>query len=153
ETNGNLPDSLQLMSLYELSETSPSIAGIYARNILLSMDLLNFNEPIIVPDMTKSAKEIEFERLSNIAKGVKQLEIFPNPAKDYIVVKWDNGAGSEQVMVNVYSSDGKVIRECRFIGFSDQQVIKLGDLPSGTYYVSLIVNRKIIASEKFAIIK
>jgi hypothetical protein len=66
--DGNIlyPDSTQQQELWDIALADSSGAGVYARNLLVSLGETTYNEPIILPDIYKSTIAMEdYEKLLN----------------------------------------------------------------------------------------
>ena len=62
--------------------------------------------------------------------GMAQLEVYPNPAKEYLIVKVDENSRGE---VSIYSANGKICLTQKIMGPATS--ISLTSLPSGNYTV------------------
>jgi hypothetical protein len=153
EVESRLPDSLQTEALYSIGSTENGSASVYARNMLLALDAIEYNEPVILPDMLKSAEAIEYEKLLNSAKEVKYLEVNPNPAKDYAIISWNLDMEPVAAKVIISGGLGNPVQEFSVAGMQDQKVVDTRRLKPGVYIATLYVDNRQIESVKFTIIK
>lgn len=126
----------------------------YARNIRLNLGLSDYVEPYIIPDLNKSTEIFNFEtELLKSMNEVKYLEVFPNPAKDYVILKYlvENNVASSNLQITNASS--KVLETFEVIGSEDQIVIDTKNYKSGVYIASLFIKGEVAESVKFNIIK
>jgi hypothetical protein len=83
-------DSLQVSQLLAMEAAQHGMAAVYARNILLALNEIEYVEPIILPDLLKSSEAFEeYHELLN-TEPPKQLEVYPNPSDDYIIFSYRN---------------------------------------------------------------
>jgi hypothetical protein len=153
EVETGVPDSLQTEALFAIESTESGSASVYARNMLLALDAIEYNEPIILPDICKSSEAIEYEKLLNTAKEVKYLEVIPNPVKDYVIISWklDKEPGTGKVTIS--GNLGNPVQEFSFTGMQDQKVVDTRSLKPGVYIATLYVDNMQLESVKFTIIK
>ncbi len=126
----------------------------YARNIRLNLGLSDYVEPYIIPDINKSTEMFNFEtELLKSIDEVKYLEVFPNPAKDYVILKYleENNAASSYLRIT--NASGKVLETIKVLGSEDQIVIDTKNYKSGVYIATLFINEEVAESVKFNIIK
>lgn len=69
------------------------------------------------------------------------LEVFPNPAKQLIQVRFSKKL-EQQVLVEVYNLQGKKIITTEIASGEEQQILQLESLPSGTYILRITHNRQ-----------
>ena len=148
-------DGSQIAQLQEFSASLSEPVVSYVRNILIANNQVNYFEPIIIPDDTKSAPETNKLKTSHFSKTCS-LRIFPNPAKDYIIAEYNTqnlSLGNNEILLTITSSDGKILETRVLSKPQDQQLIETGDYKPGFYLCSLKTGNKIMASCKFTIIQ
>jgi len=146
-------DSSTVEILNTMATGGSGITRVYARNILLALDAIDYNEPIILPGSAKSALADEYRQLIRLAKVHEVLRVQPNPAKDYFIAKWDMDKPYENLVVRLSSLDGKMIQEVPVSGKANQKVMDTGKLQAGIYIVSLHSQNQVIDSKKVSIVK
>jgi len=84
-------DSAQIATLIDLEVNQSGMANVYARNILLALNRMEYEEPIILPDLLKSSAAMDEykELLSKVADAPGFIKVKPNPAKDYIIIEYE----------------------------------------------------------------
>ena len=150
QLNGNLPveASTEATQLELLAFGDEHFPGACARNLLLAAGLIEYEEPIILPEEgLKSSKAIG--NLSDKSTGKPEvLKVFPNPAGDYFIAEYNADGYTGVVSLFVTDITGKTVFSHQYSSYHDQVVINSEDWSSGVYQVSLMVNGKFIKSEK-----
>jgi Secretion system C-terminal sorting domain/PKD domain len=83
---------------------------------------------------------------ANILSMDNNLEIFPNPASDYFMLKYDN-PGNEKVQLNIYNILGKIVKSEMLN--QKLQGINISDLSNGIYMLAIrskniTINKRLI---------
>jgi hypothetical protein len=145
---------VQQLALLESEGDNP--ANIYARNILLSSGDISYDEPVQLPDLMKSAAATEeYEKLLN-AKPPRNLEVYPNPSKDFVIIGYTTGEEtlpSQEGMIEIQDAAGRIIKTVSFKSKRDQVTVITKDWKSGIYIARLKLNGNIIESIKFTLVK
>ena len=71
-------------------------------------------------------------------KGTSNAEMFvvyPNPAQQYIIVEFKNGAAMRPHILQLVANDGKILLQTQLI--QNKETLQVGQYPSGTYYLKL----------------
>jgi hypothetical protein len=149
-------DSSEVQQLALLASEGDNPANIYARNILLSSGDISYDEPVQLPDLMKSAAATEeYEKLLN-AKPPRNLEVYPNPSKDFVIIGYTTGEEtlpSQEGMIEIQDAAGRIIKTVSFKSKRDQVTVITKDWKSGIYIASLKLNGNIIGSVKFTLVK
>ena len=96
---------------------------------------------------TAEADRASQDFLNNVEN--KEFEVFPNPAKDYITLKYVVLA--QNLTITIVDNSGKVLKTEFLDNNSSQKTISVSDLSQGIYFVNLISNNKIISSKSVVI--
>ncbi len=141
-----------LLSLAAYYNTYP---GIYARNALIAIKEINYNEPYILPDPNKSAIADEFPGKS--PENKTYLKVYPNPANDYINVEYaiygvDKTDRKKVILLLINDAGGKLIMKKELKSVKDKLVIPTGNMNTGIYFCNLIYNGRSEKTAKFTII-
>jgi serine protease AprX len=83
-----------------------------------------------VPDM-KLADLILEPLISTITKKKKEWSIYPNPIGDYLVLQKTESNSLEEIFVEIYSSDGRLLRNWKKYGSQKIVLSGLQRLPAG----------------------
>jgi len=148
-------DSSQITQLVTLYDQASEPVSSYVRNILIANNLINYFEPIIIPDDLKSSPEENVFKTSHFSEGC-YLKVFPNPAKHYIIAEYNTqqtNAGNNELILTITSSDGKIIETRLLSKPQDQQLIETIDYKPGIYLCFLKSGNKVLVSRKFTIIQ
>ena len=150
--NNHSPDSTQLAGLYSLADTCNNLPSVYARNLLIHLGLVSYNEPVYFPMALNSSiaeiapfKDINFTKPSSIS-------LFPNPAGDYFIIEYQIEKVYEKAMVSIHDINGKLISVILLTGQLNQMVIPTGEINNGVYVVSLYIDSEIKDSEKITVL-
>jgi len=135
-------DSVQIISLQSLANNDKYLPGIYARNILIALGEINYQEPYILPNPLK-ATDVDYYPLPELEK-INYLKIFPNPARDYIVVEYNMnvenyliGNGQQNIILRLTDINGKLIRVQHLNRPKDQLVVNTKAFNPGVYICNL----------------
>jgi len=152
QLSGNelLVDTVQAVQLETLIERDDYFPGAYARDILLAAGFIDYEEPIIIPEAFKSSEVVENETFNSFDKP-EILNVFPNPASDYIVIDYNAEGHNGIVLLSIIDLNGKpVFAEVQNMQ-RNQKVISTQDWNSGIYLVTVSVNGSTIKSRKLTI--
>ena len=141
-----------MSTLYSIMDNSTANVHALARNLLIAIDTLTYQEPYIFPDLLKSSNAYdEYLKLLNTDRPV-YLKIRPNPAHDYIIIDYfleDN----KKSIIEITDINGISIKTIEIKNETNQLVIDTRKWNSGLYIATLKSNEKLIESVKFSIIK
>ncbi len=146
------PDSTAIETLFDIEQYDRTTPGVFARNILISLGELDYQEPVYVPDFNKSApinlpfwpEEVHEENL---------MKLFPNPAGIYFIVEHDLREYDGEITMQVISISGIVIESVALQNKQNQTVITTRNYPSGIYIVQLLVDGMMIEADKITIVR
>jgi len=136
---------------YFLQSTSTSVSSA-ARSIMVAHNLLEYEEPYLVPDLTKSA-EVKKHKAQAFSKSNEFIRIYPNPGKDFITLEYSLLDTFNSYSYEVFDQVGKIVKNGSLGKSADQTIIDTRDLASGSYYISLISGNKTVAGSRFVISK
>ncbi|SEQ26084.1 T9SS type A sorting domain-containing protein [Neolewinella agarilytica] len=99
-----------------------------------SSDTIYLEDPVAIEEILSASSNL--------------VELFPNPAKDFINLKtgknpWLTNGGDYQII----SSSGRIYAQGTFTGQAQQ--IPIADLPNGLYFLKLEVDGRILGSVRF----
>lgn len=146
------PTDEQILALENLEGSINGKTWAYARNILLGLDLVEYDEPIILPDHTKSSEAYaEYQELVN-TKPRKQLEISPNPSDDFVVVSYTLDILKSGYSIQLADINGNSMKTINVENKQDQVIVNTREWKPGTYIATLYYNGSLIESIKFTIL-
>jgi len=145
-------DSTVFEPLSNFVESSSSLVSCAASSILVANNLQEYNEPYLVPDLTKSS-EISKPIPSSIRNQTQMIRVFPNPGKDYVIIEYNFGDNYPSGTYEIVDQSGRVVKTGNLGRKTDQVVLDTFDFTPGNYYISLISASTNIASTRFVIFK
>ena len=97
-------------------------------------------------------EQSELLKTSQIQNFTNYLALFPNPAKDFVVVKY-NFISNNFLTGNIIITDntGKTVRTETITTNTGQQTISISELSNGTYNISIQSNGEILGTETLVI--
>lgn len=143
-------DSLQIATLLEIEAGSSGLAGAYARNALLALQVLAYDEPILLPDLMKSRAMAQAYSKLLETRPPKNLGIFPIPASDYLVVEYVLDDESKGI-VEFTDTSGRLVYALPVSGPVNQQLVDTRQWKPGWYFATLKTQTKTLESLKFII--
>lgn len=145
-------DSIQLDQLLGLGATENGLASVYARNILLALEKIEYDEPILFPDQLKSAQAFEeYQELLN-TQPPKQLEIYPNPSDNYVIISYKLELEKSGYAIRISDLKGNTMKISEIHNRQDQIVIATQNWKPGVYILTLEMNGNPVESVKFTIL-
>jgi hypothetical protein len=144
-------DSNSVEILFYLMEAgNPEIAA-HARGLLVKGGFYDYMETIVPPDIVKSSSPNKTPaHQSEINTNKEHLRLFPNPAKDYVIVYFNFNALENNAHVTINDMQGKLLKSIKIDSNQNQVVIDLKDISNGLYLVSLHAGRILIDSKKLS---
>jgi hypothetical protein len=141
----------QQAQLEAMVPAKTGLASIFARNILVATDAMQYSEPVTLPNQMKSASTEEVYKELNNAPIPKILEVYPNPSKDFVVLGYRFNSDNQGV-IEIRDASGSLIHSIPFAGMQDQLTVITFSWSPGIYMVSLMVNERVIETTKFTLI-
>jgi hypothetical protein len=146
-------DSAQIAVLFAIADNQKGIEAVYARNLLLDLKQLDYEEPILLPDMLKSSKaQDEYNVLMGKASEAPgYIRVQPNPARDYIIIEYE----LEQdiaATIGINDISGNIKYSVNKNNQKDQITVDTRNWKPGIYIASLKINGKLVESVKFTIV-
>ena len=144
------PDSLEAAQLSGIMEASEGLSAVFSRNVLRTLAMTEYLEPVILPDMYKAAEAAEAYNKLLEAKPPQYLMVKPNPAKDYAILGYR--MESEGVAdIQVRSQQGQLVYAGQTGSMQDELTLDIRGWKPGLYVVSLLRDDKLIESTKFTL--
>jgi len=86
--------------------------------------------------------------VENTTSIAPKLDIFPNPATDYININFSNHEPGKNALIAILDAQGKLIREQTVEGFGSQSVrVDIADLSKGIYFTKIKIRHQIISGQ------
>lgn len=145
-------DSLQINQLLTMEAAEQGQASVYARNILLALNEIEYEEPILLPDLLKSTQANEdYQELLNV-EPPKQIEVYPNPSDDYVIISYELELEKPGYSIKIADLNGKTRKMVSLNNKQDQIVIDTQNWTPGVYIITLEVDGTPLESIKFTIL-
>lgn len=135
--------------LMQLSTSGEDKPAALSRNILLSDNLIIYEEPIKLDDGLKSMPIYKPELK---AVQSQKLRLFPNPANTFITVSW-NVPGQETNTLMIHDANGRQVLTRPLQGQHNEAIVDISGFVNGTYAVILSQGGKTVATETLVIAK
>jgi hypothetical protein len=146
-------DSVTASALAGIMNNNTGLPGAYARNLLLTAGKISYQEPILLPDTSlKTSKKKKFRGVKEEHKS-NALTVFPNPANDYFVVRFDISGNQSGGIIRIYDLMGKPLQSIETKRNQDQIIVSSAGLKPGLYIITLISDSRIRYMVKVSIIK
>ncbi|RLD59148.1 MAG: hypothetical protein DRJ05_06820 [Bacteroidetes bacterium] len=141
----------QTANLYTIHQNSNGRAGALARNILQIADTLTYKENYILP--TEGAKTGKVRRRrANRSYENDKLKVYPNPARDYVIVEYQLVGDADKAVVKVIDNNGFIRQTIVKESNHNFVVIDTRQLGTGTYIAHVSSEGKLIGVCKFIIV-
>jgi hypothetical protein len=144
-------DSLQIQTLYNLSSFNKVIPGIFASNLLIKEGILDYNEPVYLVDLFKSAPIPNKD--PQISIKTSHLRLFPNPAGTYFIAQYDITDQFYPGFLSILDVNGKELTTIPLKDYQNQVVIPCMVYPDGMYVIRLYSGRQLIDAKKISLIR
>jgi len=153
QLNGELPSegSQEATDLELLAEKDEHYPGACARNLLIVAGLLDYEEPVVLPEEELKSAEIFNHDLFNDPGKPEALTIFPNPAGNYFIINYNAEDYTGEISIKVSDMNGKLLVTKQYTLRRNQEVIHVADWKAGIYNISLMINGKIINTKKITV--
>jgi hypothetical protein len=147
-TNAYELDSISINALSEIMDYEYAQVGGFARGLLVNGNHIQFYENVAPVGEYKSSGISACRLIKPGNKINDHLKVFPNPATDYIIADFNTPVFSAYGEILILDLIGKICKKIPLVKYQDQIVINLANLTSGTYTVMLLIDHKLIESEK-----
>ena len=145
-------DSTTIASLMEIEAGNSGMASVYARNVLLALDQMEYEEPILLPDMLKAsiAQEDYNTLISKANEAPGYIAVKPNPAKNYIIVEYELEQVSD-ASIDINDITGNLKHRLNVFNRQDEVTVNTQDWKPGIYIATLKIDGKLVESVKLTI--
>ena len=151
--HGQYPDSTQIATLFVLADSSDNLPSVYARNLLISLGLLNLSDPVYFPVTLNSGYAGKWPFTETDYPKESSLDVFPNPAGDYFIVEFAIAHSYEQAVITIHDMKGKTVANYKLNGNQNQLVLPTRSLNNAIYMVTLYIDNKPVDTRKITILK
>ena len=148
------PDSAQLAAFHSLWLEDKGAASAAARAYLQTYAGLEYEEPLYLGDeMYATGPNEHFEELVQKAEAHQYLELYPNPAKDYLIVKYDLEMNYPDALIQISDMRGMILVTQKLKASKNQILIPTKDYKEGTYTLQLSFGKQARETHKFTVVK
>ncbi|MBW6490203.1 MAG: T9SS type A sorting domain-containing protein [Lentimicrobium sp.] len=125
---------------------SPSIAvSAAARSIMVAHNMLEYDEPYLIPDLNKSI-EVNKPNLKPNVFEAASLKVYPNPANEFVTIEYNTGADVSQAVIEVIDESGRRIYNKNLGRQFDQIILDTRNFKPGNYIIRLVSGSKYIGN-------
>ncbi|TSA28876.1 MAG: T9SS C-terminal target domain-containing protein [Bacteroidetes bacterium] len=145
----------QITALQNLSATGREPVGSYARNILRVNNLVQYYEPILLPELTNPPPSKPIVESNQITPD-DYFKVFPNPAKYFVIIEYnlkEDFTAASGLSFKICDVSGKQIDQVFIRKQKDQFSIPVESYSPGVYLCCLSNKAKVIKSIRFTVIK
>lgn len=147
----------QLNDLIEIATNGTGIAKGYACSILNLYGLCDFTYDLknssVNGESFAEKKALEYKRLQKVRSAYRFVSISPNPATDFLTVQIPEVNLSENALIKINSSDGKLIKQIELNTQQFETIIDVSELLPGAYILNFLNNGKLLESNRFIIVE
>jgi hypothetical protein len=129
---------------YFLQSTSTSVSSA-ARSIMVAHNLLEYDEPYLIPDLTKSI-EVKKPNLKPNVFEAASLKVYPNPANEFVTIEYNTGAEVSQAIIEVIDESGRRVYNKNLGRQFDQIILDTRNFKPGNYIIRLVSGSKYIGN-------
>jgi hypothetical protein len=148
-------DSLTIEHLVELLDNAPEPVKSFSRNILIANNAIEYHEPYLYDDGLKSSDVKKNHRMGSSGKQVS-LQVFPNPAKDYIIVRYnftnELSDTQEKTILEIVTTTGQVIKSLILHEVTGQVIVSTKAFVPGVYILHVNGKNKKVETTKFTVV-
>lgn len=147
KSNYKVLDSLSsedYLALIQIANNEESSVKGIARNLMLRLNLIEYAEPIYEINTSEEKSKTTKETKNNSDSNV--LKIYPNPAKDYLIVYFK--AETENCIIEVCDMFGRNLYSQKVNQKEGEIIIETKSFISGNYFVKLQSKGNTIKTEK-----
>ena len=116
-----------------------------ARSIMVAHNMLEYDEPYLVPDLNKSI-EVNKPNLKPNVFEAASLKVYPNPANEFVTIEYNTGADVSQAVIEVIDESGRRIYNKNLGRQFDQLILDTRNFKPGNYIVRLVSGSKYIGN-------
>jgi hypothetical protein len=146
-------DSIQVQILFNIIESDTGyrfFPTVLCRNALHATGFLTYSEPLLF-DSELKLTEKDNKRTSGKPILGEYLRIWPNPARDYVIIDYKVKPNTKKIRITLTSINGKIYDNFQVINNQSQKVYSTAELYADSYIVALYGDDKLIQSKKLFI--
>jgi SdrD B-like domain/Secretion system C-terminal sorting domain len=115
-----------------------------------NLDKTNFYRIILADkNAKKTYSEIRAVKFSNLKNS---LSLYPNPAKDFVIINLPPELQKTKIIIKVFSCNGQLIKQLQPVIAGQTELLTVSDLPKGIYWLRVEnVNQQLSVSKAFSV--
>ena len=139
--------------IYDLAVNNDELPGMLAKAIQMQVDTsFHYNEPIYVNDDIQEARSKVNTKIINKPKNTQEtINIYPNPAKDYLIVDYRNNSLAKEILIEITDMQGRLQLKKLLNVKSTQNLIDIHNFVNGLYNFTIFVDGKQKATNKIVV--
>jgi len=145
-------DSSYLVILNSIASAGIGEIKAMARNILLILNSLTYNEPYLFPELELKSDKIKRIPIRRVITECSLL-LYPNPANDYVIVEYSLREPVIDGTLKVFDLAGRLYQFISINKSKEYLIIPTHDLPNGIYIFQLLSKNSLLISKKLIIAK
>ena len=130
-----------------------AMAASFARGLLVLNGLEVENEITVIPEEGDKSYGGSQKRKWDISVTNNMMLVFPNPADDFVTLRYAVADTYNQLLLAVYDTKGNVVYSAELHYDRDEVIVPLENLPAGNYYIQLLKDGKTLKTEKVSLVK
>ena len=140
----------QFEALADFVDCPSNAVSAAAQSLMVAHKLLEYEEPYLVPDLTKSMEVKEPKAKPAVDKS-NLLKVYPNPANEFITIEYNAGSAENQLLIEVIDEKGRLVYNTNLTRRIDQIIIDTRNFKSGNYIIRLVSGSKCIGNANIII--
>lgn len=143
----------EMEAVKDLADNGEGIARVRACNLVSFVTGIECNYDLQLPDMTKQSFKSETQIPVKNNPLLPTINVFPNPAKDYVEFSYNLPAGVMEGTLTITDLKGAVIHQQQVSNNYGQVAVDSREWQQGTYLYSLTANGHAVSKQKFVLFK
>lgn len=137
--------------LWQLASNSLSRTSMQACNILLANNLASYEEPYLLPQpsLKKGSKYQTLIKSEALAKNT--FKVYPNPAHNYLIVRYNIGNEALPAKLILYNAEGKPFLQQVLSRPVDERFVPVQHLKPGVFTLVVLGNNNLFLTSKVVI--
>ncbi|MEM7106507.1 MAG: T9SS type A sorting domain-containing protein [Bacteroidota bacterium] len=154
--NGSFWDKLTLadiQSLQSIAGSSGQTADVLAHNILRFATNHEFHREPVIPNSGSGQQLIFIDPFEEINARMTEVDVFPNPAKDYVTIEYKFPEYIESFTIIISDITGRLVLKQEESTYKGQFVWDTRQVGQGIYFINILSRNSQLFSGKVAIEK
>jgi subtilisin family serine protease len=147
------PDSLQLNQVAAFLNQASGRPATFARNMLISAGMIDYDEPILKPSPYKSSG-FPYDRFEAIIGNptFDGFRIYPNPAHKIVYIEYPLDDTADDLQMIIFNMTGTMVRKHNLDGANSHTAVDVSGIKPGVYVCKITSKGRTLMSKKLTII-